>query len=119
VCQPNSIQTYINLYTILFFIYITILVGGEASTFTTRFPLCCGYCPIKVEREDGNGLRIGRLNLAPYCHIALSIFGLCFILAGGVLTGLAYNKSQETVLKQDVNKKNVIKKFISNFIYFL
>lgn len=66
---------------------------GETSTsaYTTRVG-CCGCCTVKVERDDGS-LRIGRLSLAPYCHLALLVFGFCFLLAGAVLTWLSYSNT--------------------------
>ncbi|XP_035715294.1 uncharacterized protein LOC118438725 [Folsomia candida] len=68
---------------------------GDASIFAyaTRVG-CCGCCSIKVERDEDR-FRIGRLSLAPYCHLALLVFGLCFLLAGAVLTGLAYSHPQQ------------------------
>lgn len=62
----------------------------------TRINCGCGQCVpfrVKVERDDG-GLRIGKLTLAANCHLVIVIFGFFFLIAGTVLTALAYKEPQ-------------------------
>lgn len=60
----------------------------------TRINCGCGQCVpfrVKVEKDDG-GLRIGKLTLATNCHLIIVIFGFFFLIAGSVLTALAYKE---------------------------
>ncbi|CAL8088279.1 unnamed protein product [Orchesella dallaii] len=62
--------------------------------YVTRINCGCGQCVpfrVKVERDDG-GLRIGKLTLASNCHLIIIIFGFFFLVAGSVLTALAYKE---------------------------
>ncbi|CAG7629509.1 unnamed protein product [Allacma fusca] len=68
----------------------------------TRINLGFGRClklRVKAERDEGS-LRIGGLALAANCHHIVLIFGFFFLLAGAVLTTLAY-KSKSDVPSPD------------------
>jgi len=49
---------------------------------------------LKVIKEE-EGYKICGVSLAAHCHLILLIFGLCFILAGIVLTVLSYRKERD------------------------
>ena len=68
------------------------LFAGYGLQGGTRINLGFGRClklRVKAERDEGS-LRIGGLALAANCHHIVLIFGFFFLLAGAVLTTLAY-----------------------------
>ena len=50
---------------------------------------------MKAEKDDGS-LRIGGLALASNCNHIVLIFGFFFLLAGAVLTSLAYKPKRDS-----------------------